>query len=420
MESAARIKDQYLRTRQFTGQLTKPIAIEDYVVQATPDCSPAKWHLAHTAWFFENFLLAHAPGYRSFDQTGSYEYLFNSYYNLVGPQFPRPSRGLLTRPTAAEVYRYRRHVDENLIRMFDSVDPDDPVLEIIRLGIHHEQQHQELILTDLKCLYSLLPAQLRPSYPVNIAAATAETLLELAWIEFAEGIRWIGYEGSGFAFDNELPHHRLLVPGFQLASRPVSNREYLAFMDDGGYVRSDLWLSDGWSAVQQHRWHAPLYWEKSGHPWRVMTLGGTRELNLDEPVVHVSFFEAEAYARWAGARLPTEAEWETAAREVPVCGNFAERGYLHPVAPHERANGGLQNMFGDVWEWTASPYTAYPGYRAPAGALGEYNGKFMNGQYVLRGGSCFTPQSHIRATYRNFFQPEKRWQATGIRLARDL
>src|ERR1700730_2297231 len=320
MESAARIKDQYLRTRQFTGQLTKPIAIEDYVVQATPDCSPAKWHLAHTAWFFENFLLAHAPGYRSFDQTGSYEYLFNSYYNLVGPQFPRPNRGLLTRPTASEIYRYRRHVDENLICMLDSTDPDDAVLELIRLGIHHEQQHQELILTDLKHLYSLLPAPLRPTYPVNVPPATAETILQLAWIDFAEEIRWIGHEGSGFAFDNEMPHHRLVVPGFQLASRPASNREYLAFMDDGGYLRSDLWLSDGWNAVQQHRWHAPFYWEKSGHPWRVMTLGGTRELNLDEPVVHVSFFEAEAYARWAGARLPTEAEWGSGARGAPVCG----------------------------------------------------------------------------------------------------
>jgi ergothioneine biosynthesis protein EgtB len=420
MESAARIKDQYLRTRRFTGQLTKPIAIEDYVVQATPDCSPAKWHLAHTSWFFENFLLAHAPGYSSFDQTGAYEYLFNSYYNLVGPQFPRPSRGLLTRPTASEIYRYRRHVDENLIRMLDATDPADTVLEIMRLGIHHEQQHQELILTDLKYLYSLVPAPLRPPYPVNVAPTRAETIPELAWIDFAEEIRWIGHEGSGFAFDNELPHHRLLVPGFQLASRPVSNREYLAFIDDGGYLRSDLWLSDGWAAVQQNGWRGPLYWEKNGHPWQVMTLGGTRELNLDEPVVHVSFFEAEAYARWAGVRLPTEAEWETAAREIPVCGNFAEQGYLHPAPGREGANGGLQNMYGDVWEWTSSPYTAYPGYRAPAGALGEYNGKFMNGQYVLRGGSCFTPQSHIRATYRNFFQPEKRWQATGIRLARDL
>jgi ergothioneine biosynthesis protein EgtB len=416
--NAVSIREQFVKTRRFTEQLVKPMATEDYVVQAMPDCSPAKWHLAHTTWFFETFVLAPVPGYRGFDRTGSFEWLFNSYYNHVGPQFPRLERGLLTRPTVSEVYAYRGHVDERMTALIEAAEPPgENVLGVIRLGIHHEQQHQELILTDLKYLYSLVPAPLRPIYPCSAArpmknGAPAAT----GWIGFPEAIRCIGHSGPGFAFDNETPRHRLLVPAFQLAGRPVTNAEYLEFMDDGGYDRPELWLSDGWQAVRQRGWRAPLYWDQSDG-WHVMTLGGTLHVELDEPVCHVSFFEADAYARWAGARLPSEAEWETAARDVALCGNFAERGQFHPVA----ATGGcgLEQMFGDVWEWTASSYAAYPGYRPPAGALGEYNAKFMNGQYVLRGGSCFTPESHIRATYRNFFQPDKRWQATGIRLARD-
>jgi ergothioneine biosynthesis protein EgtB len=413
---ATSILDQYRKTRRFTAQLAKPLATEDYVVQAMPDCSPAKWHLAHTTWFFETFVLAPVPGYRRFDRTGAFERLFNSYYNSLGPQFPRLERGLLPRPTVAEVYAYRDHVDERLTAMLEAAEsPGEKALETIRLGIHHEQQHQELILTDLKYLYSLIPAPLRPIYPC-VAPQPMKSRAPAAWISFPEEIRCIGHSGARFAFDNETPRHRLLVPAFELASRPVTNAEYLDFMEDGGYDRPELWLSDGWQTVRQQGWRAPLYWEGSGG-WRMMTLGGTRPVEPDEPVCHVSFFEADAYARWAGARLSSEAEWETAARDIPLHGNFAEQGHFHPVA----ATGGdaFEQMFGDAWEWTSSSYAAYPGYRPPPGALGEYNAKFMNGQYVLRGGSCFTPESHIRATYRNFFQPEKRWQATGIRLARD-
>jgi len=418
METLSSIREQYLRTRRFTEQLARPLATEDYVVQAMPDCSPVKWHLAHTAWFFETFVLAVSEGYRRFDQSGCYERLFNSYYNQVGPQFPRPERGLLPRPTVSEIYRYRQHVDRHLLEMLESPQlPAENTLAIIRIGIHHEQQHQELILTDLKYLYSLIPAGLRPAYPARFPAAGNSARLE--WIDFAEDIRWLGHEGPEFAFDNETPRHRLLVSRFQLASRPVTSGEYLAFMEDGAYRRPELWLSDGWNTVRQQGWQAPLYWERAETGWRIMTLGGVRDLIPDEPVCHVSFFEADAYARWAGARLPSEAEWESAARDLPLCGNFAEQGYLHPVEAAERSGHAFDKMFGDVWEWTASPYLAYPGYHPPPGALGEYNGKFMNGQYVLRGGSCFTPQSHIRATYRNFFQPDKRWQMTGFRLARD-
>ena len=413
---ARSIREQYLKTRRFTEQLAKPIATEDYVVQAMPDCSPAKWHLAHTTWFFETFVLAHVPGYRGFDRTGSFEWLFNSYYNKVGPQFPRLERGLLTRPTVSEVYGYRAHVDERLTALLEGVEPPgEKTLEVIRLGIHHEQQHQELILTDLKYLYSLVPPPLRPMYPC-IAPPPAKNGAPVAWIGFPGEIRCIGHSGPGFAFDNETPRHRLLAPAFELATRPVTNAEYLEFMEDGGYARPELWLSDGWQTVRQQGWRAPLYWDLTG-AWHVMTLGDTRPIEPDEPVCHVSFFEADAYARWAGARLPSEAEWETAARDLRLIGNFAEQRRFHPVPA--TGDGAFEQMFGDVWEWTSSSYAAYPGYRPPAGALGEYNAKFMNGQYVLRGGSCFTPESHIRATYRNFFQPDKRWQATGIRLARD-
>lgn len=408
------LREAYLRTRRFTTELCEPLAVEDYVVQAMPDCSPAKWHLAHTTWFFETFVLSGQDSYRRFDPTGAYEYLFNSYYNQVGPQFFRPNRGLLVRPTVSEVYQYRQYVDERVLRMLDAGELSEEVATVLRLGIHHEQQHQELLLTDLKFAWSLIPTPLRPVYrqsPTQPAGGSGD----LTWTEYPERIACIGHDGPEFSYDNEGPRHRALIHACQLANRPVTNREYLEFMQDGGYHRSELWLSDGWATVQQQGWQAPLYWEHSEDGWLAMTLSGTRTVDPDEPVCHVSFLEADAYARWAGARLPTEQEWEMAAVHVPVAGNFAESGYLHPIAPGE---GVPAKMFGDVWEWTSSPYVAYPGYRPPAGALGEYNAKFMNGQYVLRGGSCFTPESHIRATYRNFFPPDKRWQATGLRLAR--
>ena len=415
--SAAR--ENYLRVRQFTEQLCDPLATEDYAIQAMPDCSPIRWHLAHTTWFFEIFLLGRHDGYQRFDRTGAYEYLFNSYYNQVGPQFPRPDRGLLVRPTVAEVFAYRQYVDEEVARLLERADPAESLLKIVELGLNHEQQHQELILTDLKYLYSLIPAELRPVYaqPRPRATGPAEPI---AWIEQGEGIRCIGYGGDGFSFDNETPRHRELVHGFRLANRLTTNADYLEFMADGGYRRPELWLSDGWATVQQRNWGAPLYWENRDGEWRMMTFAGARTVDPEEPVCHVSFFEADAYARWAGARLPSEAEWEVAVAGLPLDGNFVEEGALHPLAAAAGgADGALVQAFGDVWEWTSSAYAAYPGYRPPEGALGEYNAKFMNGQYVLRGGSCLTPRSHIRATYRNFFQPDKRWQSTGIRLAQD-
>jgi ergothioneine biosynthesis protein EgtB len=379
-----------------------------------PDCSPAKWHLAHTTWFFETFVLRKRSGYRPFDATGAYEYLFNSYYNQVGPQFRRPDRGLLSRPTVAEVYEYRQYVDERLLRLLEEEEASGEAAAVITLGIHHEQQHQELILTDLKYAWSLLPSRLRPVYRDRRDTPGGDAA-RMNWAGYPEGVRCIGHGGADFAFDNEGPRHRVLVAAFQLADRPVTNGEYLAFLEDRGYQRPELWLSDGWSSVQQQGWRAPLYWEPGEGGWWMMTLCGARPVDPNEPVCHVSFFEADAYARWAGARLPAEAEWEIAAGEVPIRGNFVEDGYFHPIAPRQDSPA---EMFGDVWEWTSSPYLAYPGYRPPDGALGEYNAKFMNGQYVLRGGSCFTPRSHIRPTYRNFFPPDKRWQCTGIRLVR--
>ena len=408
------LREDYLRTRRFTGELCQPLAVEDHCVQAMPDCSPVKWHLAHTTWFFETFVLSGRDGYRRFDPTGAYEYLFNSYYNQVGPQFFRPNRGLLARPTVAEVYQYRQYVDQRVLHMLDAGEASGETAAVLRLGIHHEQQHQELLLTDLKFAWSLIPAPLRPIYRES-KSRPSDGSGDLTWTEYPEGIACIGHDGPEFSYDNEGPRHRALVHACQLANRPVTNREYLAFIEDGGYHRPELWLSDGWATAQQQGWQAPLYWEQSEAGWLAMTLSGTRTLDPEEPVCHVSFFEADAYARWAGARLPTEQEWEMAAVYAPVAGNFAENGYFHPIAPGE---GVPAKMFGDVWEWTSSAYLPYPGYRPPAGALGEYNAKFMNGQYVLRGGSCFTPESHIRPTYRNFFPPDKRWQCTGLRLAR--
>ena len=410
--------ERYLAVRRWTERLCEPLATEDYVVQSMPDVSPTKWHLAHTSWFFETFLLTpHDASYRPFHP--SFSYLFNSYYVTVGDRHCRQNRGLLSRPTVQDVYAYRRHVDEAMTRWFDEIERSQAkrqeLLGVIELGLHHEQQHQELMLTDIKHVFWVNP--LRPAYQPRPQRETVP-VPPMKWEQFAAGVRAIGHDGNGFCFDNELPRHREFLEPFQLASRLVTNGEYLQFIEDGGYRRGDLWLSAGAATVQQEQWEAPLYWLRQDGRWWHHTLAGLRPVEEDEPVCHVSYFEADAYARWAGARLPTEAEWETAAEDVSIDGNLVERGALHPL-PLADGTMGLHQMFGDVWEWTRSQYSPYAGYQPAAGALGEYNGKFMCNQFVLRGGSCATPASHIRRTYRNFFPPDARWQFAGIRLARD-
>ncbi len=407
---------RYLRVRAATEWLAEPLSPEDCTAQSMPDASPVKWHLAHTTWFFETFVLERSqPGYRPFDD--AYRYLFNSYYNAVGAQYPRPCRGLVTRPGLDEVLRYRAHVDDHVAKVFENQALTEEMARIVRLGCHHEEQHQELLLTDLKHLFSQNPTD--PRYRATARAPAAGTPSPPRFAAFGDGTRWIGHGGPGFAFDNETPRHRQFVGAFEIATRLVTNGEYRAFMEDGGYARPELWLSDGFAAVQRQGWEAPLYWrrETPDAPWRSLTLGGARAVRDDEPVCHVSLYEADAYARWAGVRLPTEAEWEVASWDRPVEGNFMSRGMLHP-APAPKGEG-IQQMFGDTWEWTASSYAPYPGFKPVAGALGEYNGKFMANQMVLRGGSCATPADHVRPTYRNFFYPDARWQFSGIRLARD-
>ncbi|HXG31511.1 MAG TPA: ergothioneine biosynthesis protein EgtB [Thermodesulfobacteriota bacterium] len=416
--SRSLLKD-YRSVRGFSEDLCRPLVTEDYVIQSMPDVSPTKWHLAHTSWFFETFVLEHVdPGYRPLDPR--YKYLFNSYYVQVGARHARPQRGLLSRPTVEEVYLYRHRVDEHMIGFLESADESEVerIAPVIEIGIHHEQQHQELMVTDIKHVFSVNP--LRPVYITKHENPKSRSIPGIRWIVFPEGVYLIGHEGEGFAYDNECPRHREFVGAFLIASRLVTNREYLAFMEDGGYERPELWLSDGWYAVEANGWKAPLYWEGIDGAWWYFTLSGMREVDLDEPVCHVSYYEADAYARWAGARLPTEAEWEIAASKPSIEGNFIEDGRHHPVPlSDEGASGDLLQMFGDVWEWTSSPYTPYPGFKTLPGALGEYNGKFMSNQMVLRGGSCATPRSHIRRTYRNFFPPSARWQFMGIRLAKD-
>jgi ergothioneine biosynthesis protein EgtB len=410
--------ERFEQVRQSTEALCAPLANEDYVIQSMPDCSPTKWHLAHVSWFFETFLLTSlAADYRPLNP--QYAYLFNSYYNAVGDKYPRPQRGLVSRPTVDEVYRYRKHIDEHVLDLVECATDDEMprVAPIITLGLNHEQQHQELIITDLKHMLSHSP--LHPMY-VDASVTPAAHITPMGWVEFPEGVCWIGHDGSDFAFDNEEKRHREFIQAFRLASRLVTNGEYLEFMRDGGYQRPEFWLSMGWATVLQEGWRAPLYWQEDEGAWSQFTLSGFRAVDPAEPVTHVSYFEADAYARWAGARLPTEAEWEVASASAPIDGNFVESGRFHPRPIEARAaNGGLAQMFGDVWEWTQSSYSPYPGFRIAPGALGEYNGKFMCNQYVLRGGSCATPRSHIRPTYRNFFPPDARWQFSGLRLAQD-
>jgi ergothioneine biosynthesis protein EgtB len=414
---AEALADSYADVRRFTESLCEGLATEDYVVQSMPDVSPTKWHLAHTSWFFETFILRpHLPDYKPVAET--YAYLFNSYYVHAGERHCRAQRGYISRPTVAEVYAYRAHVDAAMERLL--LQADDSLLAVLEplvtIGIHHEQQHQELLVTDIKHVFSVNP--LRPVYRERPAQPT-QNPGALRWVPFAAGLTWIGHDGEGFAYDNETPRHQQFVQPFSLADRLITNGEYLEFMNDGGYSRAELWLSMGWATAEENQWSEPFYWEKRDGEWWIFTLNGMRRVDPNEPACHLSYFEADAYARWAAARLPTEAEWEFAAASVPIEGNFAENGIFHPVPPAPSPDGSLRQMYGDVWEWTRSQYTPYPGYQPPPGALGEYNGKFMCNQFVLRGGSCATSATHIRPTYRNFFPPEATWQFTGIRLARD-
>jgi len=415
--AADALAQRYRAVRAATLALAEPLSAEDCALQSMPDTSPTKWHLAHTSWYFETFALEPAlPGYRPFEP--AFRVLFNSYYNGVGPQYARPQRGLLTRPSLAEVHAYREHVDRHLLALLEDGKLDAAMREVVLLGTHHEQQHQELILTDV--LHLLAQNLLAPVYRESAARSARADAGDARFVAFPGGVREVGHAGAGFAFDNEGPRHRVYLEPFALARRPVTNREFLAFVDAGGYRDPEPWLADGWAAVQRQGWEAPLYWQRRDGAWWTFTLGGLRELALDEPVTHVSFYEADAFARWAGARLPTEMEWEVAAANgAAIAGNFAESGVLHPRPAPPSDPPGLVQLFGDVWEWTRSAYAPYPGYAPPAGALGEYNGKFMSNQIVLRGGSCATPADHIRASYRNFFYPDARWQFSGIRLAKD-
>ncbi|WP_439887666.1 ergothioneine biosynthesis protein EgtB [Pseudomonas sp. MBLB4123] len=412
----ASLHQRYRLVRAQSERLCQPLLVEDYGIQSMADVSPPKWHLAHVSWFFEAFLLRpYLAGYRVLDER--YDHLFNSYYQTHGTPFPRAQRGLLSRPSVAEVYRYRTHVDEAMGRLL-AQPPAEQAAEIARrveLGLQHEQQHQELLLMDIKHILAQNP--LLPAYRSDLRAAVVRSAEPLRWHRYPGGIGHIGHGDAGFAFDCERPRHRVFVEDFQLASRPVSNAEYAAFIADGGYRRSDGWLADGWDLLQRAGWQAPLYWRQVDGAWQEMTLGGLRELDPQAPVCHLSYYEAEAFAAWAEARLPSEAEWELAAQSEPMTGNFLEQDWLQPMAVAAQESGPAQ-LFGDVWEWTGSAFRPYPGFRALEGSLGEYNGKFMCGQMVLRGGCCATPQAHIRGSYRNFFYPAMRWQFSGLRLVR--
>src|SRR5213596_7190 len=423
---AESLRTRFRDMRDFSKLLTRDLEAEDCVVQSMPDVSPTKWHLAHTTWFFETFVLKKfVAGYVS--AIPEYAFLFNSYYNAAGTMHRRDLRGLISRPTVAESFRYREGVDRQIEDLVASASEEllDEVEPIITLGIHHEQQHQELLATDIKHVFAQNP--LHPIFRKR-AEEKAEPLPPMTFVDFEETIATIGHDGRDFSYDNEEPRHRALVPKFSLGSRPVTCGEYQRFIEDNGYQRPEFWLSLGWMTVNEQRWNAPMDWTKRDGIWWNFTLSGFRRVDESEQVTHVSYFEADAYANWAGVRLPTEFEWERAALDGPIDGNFVEDELFHPAptavasafsAEKTAQDEDLHQMFGDVWEWTRSAYSPYPGYRAAPGALGEYNGKFMCNQYVLRGGSCATSRSHIRHTYRNFFQPEKRWQFTGIRLARD-
>ena len=411
------LAQRFREVRAATAALAARLSPEDCVVQSMPDASPVKWHLGHTTWFFETFVLAgHDPARKPFNP--AFRVLFNSYYNAVGAKHPRPERGLLTRPSLDEVLEYRARIDEEMADALAGGRLAPGLQALVELGTHHEQQHQELILTDVKHLLSCNPA--RPAYEKSWPLTPVQAR-ERGWIRLAAGAREVGHAGEGFAFDNEGPRHTTWIQDFEIASHPVTHGDFLRFIGDGGYRRPELWLSAGWDVVSTRGWTAPLYWERRDDGWHTFTLHGMAPVEPNTPVCHVSFYEAEAFARWAGARLPTEFEWEVAAAAAAAPeGNFLESGALHPLAARETVpHGTMAQAFGDVWEWTRSDYAPYPRFQPAAGAVGEYNGKFMVNQYVLRGGSCATPASHIRATYRNFFPAEARWQFSGLRLARD-
>jgi ergothioneine biosynthesis protein EgtB len=407
------LRDRLIETRALSSELARPLSDEDQVVQANDDASPTKWHLAHTTWFLEAFLLKRfLPGYQIFDER--FEYCFNSYYESVGARQPRGKRGVLTRPSAEEVRAYRAFVDAALDRLFDKpLAPE--AAELIELGINHEQQHQELLLTDILSLFAAEP--LKPAYHEARPGVGVSEAAPLSFVSFDGGIFEVGHDGRGFAYDNEGPRHEELIRPFKLATRCVTGAEWIEFIEDGGYATPTLWLADGWNTVQSQDWQGPLYFEKAEGGYMQMSLLGFRPVDLAAPVTHVSYYEADAFARWAGYRLPTEFEWEVAASSVPLQGRTLGQGQLRAMPA--KAGATLQQMFGDVWEWTGSAYLPYPGFKAAAGAVGEYNGKFMCNQFVLRGGSCVTPEGHVRRTYRNFFYPHQRWQFMGLRLACD-
>lgn len=413
------LQNKFNFVRNFSLTLAKPLKTEDYVIQSMPDVSPTKWHLAHTSWFFEAFVLK--KGYKDYKSLHpQYHYLFNSYYVQAGERHERPKRGLLSRPTVKEVFEFREYIDTYMNEFFETADDKiyNEIAPVIEIGIHHEQQHQELILTDIKHVFStnpLFPVYLQKLQPV------VKKVSDMNWVNISGGLYEIGNEGKEFGYDNEFPQHKVFLESFKIGNRLVTNGEFLEFMEDKGYERAELWLSDGFAAVRQEKWNSPMYWLKKDNEWWVFSLTGLQKLDLNQPVCHVSHYEADAFARWKGARLPTEAEWEVAADKIPAEGNFVDDGNFHPVALSENADEKkLHQIYGDVWEWTQSAYLPYPGYKTLPGALGEYNGKFMSNQMVLRGGSCATSHSHIRKTYRNFFPPNARWQFMGFRLAKDI
>lgn len=411
------LSEQFLSIRRQTDALVQTLSDADATVQSMEDASPAKWHLAHTSWFFETFLLKpYLPNYRVFSEP--FAVLFNSYYEEIGARFSRPRRGMLTRPSLEGIFTYREHVNNAVVSLLTKTQNEASLVELTTLGLHHEQQHQELILTDILHLFAQSPLKpaFRESEPLPVEPLSHSPK---KWVSFPGGTFSVGHHGDGFSFDCETPNHQILLQPFRLAPTSVTNGDWMDFIAGGGYETPSLWLSDGIAAVRNNGWGAPLYWEMRDGEWWSLTLKGFQPVDKYAPVCHVSFYEADAYATWANKRLPTEEEWEVAAAAQKIDGNFANSGRLRPKPQEPKHANDLAGLYGDVWEWTASAFTPYPGFKPAAGAVGEYNGKFMSGQMVLKGGSCATPLGHIRASYRNFFQPDKRWQFSGLRLAED-